>query len=384
MNSRKGRRRPNGKAIPKSKLSMDRRIVWVDQEPFRRDAASHCRREMKRIETARAQWRQFEQEDKPAFGRWMAATFGALLSEIRELGDLLQRNEALVTEVETEMLIRGSRSYAAAYDAIQRRKETPLPAQRSDDAEPPPGFDPGESDASRAEETAADGLSEFEQEFLFERFLEDVLGMDPDRLSDRVYRRMFADFQANLLGQDSRREAEPENPSMMTGPSAEPKSVNARVKEIYRLLVRRLHPDTRADTDVEVSALWHEVQEAYATGNLERLEMLVALTDIQAESMGEHTSLSQLRAVLKELRRSYQALQRSLSVARKELAWDFRNADLVRLEARMRNRMEQDRGRLREQCREVEAFIASWTERKRKRAKKGRRIDGVGQREFGF
>jgi hypothetical protein len=384
MNSRKGRRRPNGKAIPKNKLSMDRRIVWVDQEPFRRDAVSRCRREMKRIETARAQWKQFEQEDKPAFHRWMAATFGALLSEIRELGNLLQRNEALVTEVETEMLMHGSRSYAAAYDAIQRRKETPLPTQRSDESESPPGFDPGESDASRAEETAEDGPSEFEQEFLFERFLEDVLGIDPDRLSDHAYRRMFADFQPNLLGQDSRREPGPEDPSMMTGPSAEPKSVNARVKEIYRLLVRRLHPDTRADTDAEVSALWHEVQEAYATGNLERLEMLVALTDIQAESMGEHTSLSQLRAVLKELRRSYQALQRSLSAARKELAWDFRNANLVRLEGRMRNQMERDRARLREQCREVEAFIASWTEPKRKRTKKGRRTNGVGQREFGF
>jgi hypothetical protein len=36
----------------------------------------------------------------------------------------------------------------------------------------------------------------------------------------------------------------------------------ARFKEIYRILVRRLHPDLRADGDATVSALWHEVQEA--------------------------------------------------------------------------------------------------------------------------
>jgi hypothetical protein len=359
-------------------------MVWVDQEPFRRDAASSCRREMKRLETARAQWRQFEQEDKPAFTRWMAATFGALLSEIRELGDLLRRNEALVTEVEAEMFMRGWTSYAAAYDAIQRRKEMPSFAQKNDDARSSPDFDPAESDAEHADEAMPDGPSEFEQEFLFERFLEEVLGMDPDRMSDRAYQRMFADFRAKVLGQGSERGPEPENPSIGALPSAEQKPENVRIKEIYRLLVRRLHPDTRADTDAEVSALWHEVQEAYAAGNLERLEMLVALTDIQAESLGEHTSLSQLRAVLKELRRSYQALQRSLSAARKELAWEFRNADLVRLEARMRKQMEQDRGRLREQCREVEAFISSWSEAKRKRPKKGRRKDGVGQREFRF
>ena len=42
--------------------------------------------------------------------------------------------------------------------------------------------------------------------------------------------------------------------------------IDPRIKEIYRRLVRRLHPDLRANGDATVSSLWHEVQEAYAAG----------------------------------------------------------------------------------------------------------------------
>jgi hypothetical protein len=44
-----------------------------------------------------------------------------------------------------------------------------------------------------------------------------------------------------------------------------------RLKEIYRQLVRRLHPDARTDAKDGVEAIWHEVQEAYVKGDVERL-----------------------------------------------------------------------------------------------------------------
>ena len=50
--------------------------------------------------------------------------------------------------------------------------------------------------------------------------------------------------------------------------------IDARVKELYRTLVRRLHPDLRADASAGVSALWHEVQAAYAASPLARLDIL--------------------------------------------------------------------------------------------------------------
>src|SRR5437588_12761186 len=73
--------------------------------------------------------------------------------------------------------------------------------------------------------------------------------------------------------EDGRRSAVDEEPP-------EPGTIDPRVKEIYRRLVRRLHPDLRADGDATVSSLWHEVQEAYAAGDVARMELLLALSDL--------------------------------------------------------------------------------------------------------
>ena len=99
--------------------------------------------------------------------------------------------------------------------------------------------------------------------------------------------------------------------------------VDGRVKELYRILVRRLHPDLRADASAAVSALWHEVQEAYAASDVARMEILLALSDIESNDLGNHTSISQMRAVLVELERACRALEKSLLEAEGEDAWNF-------------------------------------------------------------
>lgn len=305
MKTSKGRRATH----PAQKRSKDRQLVLLDQQPLRRKAASECSRAMARLENAKAQWKRFQQEDQAAFGRWVASTFGALLSRGREIEEAVRVREALVQEVEMEMFFGGARSPRAAYGKVQHRRDNPQP--EADPQAPPPR-------PRQDEENFADGpfgdLPEFEQEMLFEDFLRVVMGMNPDRMNERKYEQMFADFKANVLGQ--------ERPEQQPAPEP-PQPEQSRLKELYRLLVRRLHPDTRAESDAEVSAIWHEVQEAYGDGNIERLEMLLAMTDLQAKATGEHTSLSQMRSVLAELRRSFNALQRNLRAAKKDPAWNF-------------------------------------------------------------
>jgi hypothetical protein len=312
---------------------------------------------MARLEKARAAWKRFEREDQPAFARWKAATFGAMLSRIRELEALLREKESLVLEVEQEMAFGGSRSYRAAYARVQKRRANP-----DAEPEPPPRSSHGPKFSDDEE------MDEFSQELLFEEFLRTFLGMNPDRMSDRQYARMFADFKANLLGQ-SRPEpadewdAEPER-EFAPEPAAENsvKSGPNRLKELYRLLVRRLHPDTRADNNAEVSALWHDVQEAYEAGNVDRLEMLLAFTDIQSNTAGDHTSLSQMRAVLAELRAAFNALQRNLRAAKKDPAWDFsRLTDRTKAEARLRRELETILDWHEDQIRQLEAMLAQWS-----------------------
>ncbi|MBA3544562.1 MAG: hypothetical protein H0T83_09025, partial [Chthoniobacterales bacterium] len=104
--------------------------------------------------------------------------------------------------------------------------------------------------------------------------------------------------------------------------------------------VRRLHPDLRADGSAAVSALWHEVQEAYLAGDVARMEILLALSDMAANRAAEQ-SVSQMRSLLAELERALWALEKSLLEAQGEDAWDFARtgprADLrVRVERQLK------------------------------------------------
>ena len=343
MKTRKVKRRATGA----QKRSKDRRLVLLDQGPLRRKAASECSRAMARLEKAKSEWKRFQNEDKACFDRWMASTFGPLLSQVREIVAAVKEKESLVHEVEMEMAFGGARNARAAHAKVQRRRNHPQPEADPHSAPPPEVEDEGFSGNPFAD------MPEFAQEMLFEDYLRSAMGMNPDRMNERKYEQMFADFKAHVLGQER-----PE-PQPLPMP---PKSVQSRLKELYRHLVRRLHPDTKSDGDVEVSAIWHEVQEAYNDGNVERLEMLLAMTDLHEKATGEHTSLWQMRSVLTELRSSFNALQRNLRAAKQDPAWNFgRLPDHSVLEQNVRRELESKLRWHEEFLEGLNARIARWS-----------------------
>jgi hypothetical protein len=160
------------------------------------------------------------------------------------------------------------------------------------------------------------------------------LGTNPNKMDDDAYSSTFEAFKSHMFF-GAREEPQPRNASRTATKERvtqklegeeeveEERKVDARVKELYRSLVRRLHPDLRADASTAVSALWHEVQEAYAASDVARMEILLALSDIESNHLGNQTSVSQLRIVLAELERALRALEKSLLEAEGEEAWNF-------------------------------------------------------------
>ena len=343
------------------KRSKDRQLVLLDGGRLRGKAVSECSQQMARLEKAKTEWKRFEQQDKIGFERWKAATFGGFLTRLREVEALIREKEALIREVDMEMFAGKAKTHRSAHARVQNRRNNPHA-----DAPPPLRQEDEDSEGPRFED-----ISEFEQEMLFENFLRSVLHMHPDRMSEAKYEKMFADFKASAVGKDR-----PESPTA----AKLPKPDHSRIKEIYRMIVRRLHPDTRAESDEEVSALWHEVQEAYSAGNVERLEMLLALTDLQSNATGEHTSLFQMKLILAELRRSFNALQRNLLAAKKHLAWNFcrlknRSALEKRVRGNLKSMLEWHDWRLRQ----LDAEITSWSASPKagKKSAKGSRSDSL-------
>lgn len=298
-------------------------MVVVDQDPLRRRTGTECTAAMARLEEARTAWHRFEREDKPSFVRWRAREFGPLLSELRDLEVQIRDREALVHEVQMEMR-RGFYDPHSAYERVMFRRGNPSPVVE----------EPGPRQRERAGEERK--ISEFEQEALFQEWVQKFIGTNPDKLDDEAYSTTFATFKSHMFRSrsdepprpENSRRAEKENPEPEKEEAA-PAPVDARVKELYRLLVRRLHPDLRADGNAAASALWHEVQEAYAATDIAHLEILLALSDIESDRFRDQMSVSQMRAVLAELKRAAFALEDSLRQARVEEAWDFVRAGAV-------------------------------------------------------
>jgi hypothetical protein len=225
-----------------------------------------------------------------------------------------------VHEVEMEMR-RGFQDAHTAYQRVMFRRENPSVARDEEVAEGP-----------REEREAAGKLSDFEKESLFQEWVKRSLGTDPDKMDDEAYSTTFEAFKSHMF------RGAPEEPRVRNVQrpvtqkrieevdeegAEEEEAKDARVKALYRILVRRLHPDLRDDASASVSSLWHEVQEAYAAGDVAHLEILLALVDMESNSMGVQTSVGQMRAILAELERAARALEKSLLEAEGEDAWNF-------------------------------------------------------------
>jgi hypothetical protein len=314
---------PRERATRKTKDDLpDWRIVSVQQEPLRETAANDCARAKTRLERARVAWHHFERKDKPAFVRWRAREFGALLSKAREVEEQIRDAQAVVHEVEMEMR-RGFQDAHSAYQRVMFRRKNPTVAVEEEDLE-----------SSRGGGEASHKLSDFEEEALFQEWVQRSLGTNPDKMDDEAYSTTFEAFKSHMfrgapeeprLTGINRASAQKRIPKELEeeGKEEEDGKMDARVKELYRILVRRLHPDLRADTSAAVSALWHEVQEAYAAGDVAQMEILLALIDIESNNMGAQTSIGQMRSILAELERALRALEKSLSEAEGDDAWNF-------------------------------------------------------------
>ena len=113
----------HGRAV--TVLNRDRlEIVWIEQAPLRASAAGECTDMMARLEQARLCWHQFERQDKPAFVRWRAREFGALLSTVRNVEDKIRDAQNLIHEVQIEMR-RHIQDPHSAYRRVLFRRENP-------------------------------------------------------------------------------------------------------------------------------------------------------------------------------------------------------------------------------------------------------------------
>ena len=294
------------------KLSSDRRIILLDQEPLRAEAGRAARKKIGEMEKLSSSLEEFEKTILPAYTRWEEETLGPLLAEERQLNAKIDHLEHLLGEACLEALFT-ERDPSEIYADIAREQkewEERQAAGEPDRSQPEPEPEPDEDPDAKREFT--------DEEREFRSYVRYAIGEDPDYFDKRQYKKLFNEYR----GWRKRREED-------CGSATQKKQdIPARVKELYRVLVRRLHPDTgKSRKDANTQRLWHDLQNAYAAMDVERLEVLLALTDLHESGSAIRSTLYHLRKVAKEMERTVRDLKNRFREARSSPAWQFWHAD---------------------------------------------------------
>ena len=294
------------------KLSSDRRIILLDQEPLREEAGRTARKKIGEMEKLASSIEEFEKTILPAYMRWEQETLGPLLAEERQLNAKIDHLEHLLSTAGLEALFTG-RDPSEIYADIAREQQEWEERQASGDpdrSQPEPEPEPEEDPDAQKEFT--------DEEREFRSYIRYAIGEDPDYLGKRQYKKLFNEY----------REWKQKREGQAASVSRKKEDIPARVKELYRVLVRRLHPDTgKSRNDPNTQRLWHDLQNAYAAMDVERLEVLLALTDLHESGSAIRSTLYHLRKVAKEMERTVRDLKNRIREARSSPAWQFWHAD---------------------------------------------------------
>ena len=328
-------------------------MILIDQIPLRREAEKKALKGLRETVKLRDTLAEYERQILPEYVRWETEAVGPLLAEEREVEAKLRELTRILEAVDYESLFYDT-SPQAAYQEIMREMRKMEASQRRAEER---AFEDEPRDAEE-EWDEEDGYSENER--AFRSFLRMAAGIDPDFLPKREYKKRFAEFLERMqLGSASQR----------TKTDAD--DIASRVKELYRVLVRRLHPDSGPSVrrDPLMAQLWHDLQDAYAKRDAEHLELLLAMTDLHEGQGGMRSTLFHMRRAATEFMRSARELKGRLRQIRTTEAWSFWHAPdrdklASKLKAEVEARLRSTRKRL-AQC-EAEIEILKSPARNRK------------------
>jgi hypothetical protein len=218
--------------------------------------------------------RSFEAGDRPAYENWIRLELGPHFSTLDELAETIHARRILAHRVNHLVQNEGLHPREALYVAVARPEDDEV------ESESKSGFDPDEIEARRRAKVE----------------------------SKRARRKQEKREKA--------REEKSEDPS------------KNRIVSLYRSLARKLHPDSplalKELPTAQAMRLWHEVQSAYDTANLDRLLSIAAWLGAKGDRSREIVSVSERVERIRAMKKSIRRLEKTLESLSTHVAWEFR------------------------------------------------------------
>ncbi len=370
-------------------------------EPLLHHERVRCENAAKQLEVIQEELNHFREIAEPAYSGWFHSHFGKRATELRELHSRWLELNHLISQVNAEAFTSGC-SHRTAHERIQRaryRMEETTTTQSQQDEDPEnTERQARDTDSKKRPHPEAEGDLTPELERLLRREFEEMAGARPrDNRSRRDYDAMFKEFQEHfreeVLGQPRQKRKTPsDQPPRSPQPTKTPRPPNpeeSRRKLIYRTLARRLHPDVNPDLSPRELGLWHEVQLAYQSRSIEKLETLLALSESgDSEWMfGSVQSVSRLRTIFSDFNKKIRSTQKELRERKKTPSWEYMrvredSSGLKELKRRIARELRDADEELRSEIRNLEEEIDLWSRPSRSQRNKLRRPEFSYRRKY--
>lgn len=307
-----------------------RAVVWVDGAQIRKKIKKDYEMARRKLADSRRVLDQFHHTDQPQYARWLNTHFGAWLTELRELNQKLAADEAIIFLVENEVMFGGG-SHARAYQRVMELHNHPEPV--------PPPRDQAKRSAERDSFAA---------------------GFDDEDEADPLEAMFDELFDAFGPGDDPRDQGGPQaGRGAETAPPPPPAS--RRLKELYRAVVRRLHPDSQREMTPQKTEWWHQAQAAYEAGDAEQLEVILTLCEMGESGTTAHTSAALLQRITAQLKSALREIKRQITQRRRDPAWNFSGrTDHGAMADQVQRELLGELSALRCRWRETQALMARW------------------------
>lgn len=289
-------------------------LMVVDQKPFLKRALARCQRIRRDLAKRQKILAAFEEEDLPAYQTWIANTFGAMLTEIRDNHEAIAELELWLDQIDFSLELNGV-PRNEVYEYVRKHRDDPDYWD--------PRYDPDPKDLYKEEESS-DEVEEMEDD---EREMFDEMG-DEERA---MFEEFVKGIAANVFGVDAEElENDPDFPGWSPGSikhkeaaSAARKHEISELKQLYRRLARRLHPDVSKADEAVTQRRWEQLQTAYDAEDLDKLRALEAICDADDTGLSIKLGLANLNTWADYHQELLKPLQSAMRDAKKHPAWGF-------------------------------------------------------------
>ena len=279
--------------VTRAQMRMGSALICLNTNKIRDKALKDYQKAERELERHKAQLKRYHEEDVPGFRAWVHQHFGNLLTRQRELVQALDENRNTIFEIQA-LAGRYHLSEGAAYKKLLWRRAHPLEAEEEDrlweeamerkrKKHPDPAFDDWSDDDDDFDDIFEDARAGFNDYF------EEMTGIRP--------------------------------PHRQSGDSeAEGKTA----KELYRTIVRRLHPDHHGQMSEARKVLWHEAQAAYRRKDAGALYNILARCDGGEAGLGAHSAVSLIQNLTRQLKHTLRTTKSEIKQVKHDPAWDFK------------------------------------------------------------